>query len=456
MAESHGAPCSTLENFSMKKSLIALAALAATGAFAQSSVTLYGLADIAYGTKQITGNTGTTLQKQNGIMDGGLAGSRIGFRGTEDLGGGLAANIVIEQGISPTNGALFGVRTGTAGMQYDGYAASTGRFDQGTGGGYTQGTNRQTYVGLATKDMGEVRVGYQYTTLYEIATLSGFTMTSEGVIGGSQAHLHGQGAAGGTRANGISYLSPRMSGLQIGVQTGSAANRENTEWVSANTANGLTKDKAKRNSFKLDYESGPLKAAYGYTTFKFENSARAAASTNLTSVLNSGGTAVVNVLNVYGALTSFGASPNTGVSTYETKLNQLAASYDFGVAKIGGTYNKGTYKVTAATDPTFGTATSFTGMTKVGDYDFQSQRISGLYRLGAASLLAGFGTSKVEVGGATVMDLKETQYGVNYALSKRTTAYGYMGNWKNNGTAITSATSSYKAKSTIVGIAHSF
>jgi predicted porin len=39
----------------MKKSLIALAALAATGAFAQSSVTLYGLADIAYGAHKTTG-----------------------------------------------------------------------------------------------------------------------------------------------------------------------------------------------------------------------------------------------------------------------------------------------------------------------------------------------------------------------------------------------------------------
>ena len=49
-------------------------------------------------------------------MDGANAGSRIGFRGTEDLGGGMKAHFVTEQGISPTNGALFGVRSGAAGI----------------------------------------------------------------------------------------------------------------------------------------------------------------------------------------------------------------------------------------------------------------------------------------------------------------------------------------------------
>ena len=74
----------------MKKSLLALAVLAASGAaFAQSSVTLYGRVDL--GITKITG--------QSAVMaDGSSVGtsSRIGFRGVEDLGGGLKAGFLVE------------------------------------------------------------------------------------------------------------------------------------------------------------------------------------------------------------------------------------------------------------------------------------------------------------------------------------------------------------------------
>ena len=139
----------------MKKSLVALATLAATGAV-MAQATLYGRTDVGYGIKAMSNGGGGTTVKQTGVMDGGNAGSRIGFRGTEDLGGGMSASFVTEQGISPTNGALFGVRTATSGVQYDGFATSTNQFDTGTAGGYSQGTNRQTYVGIKG-GFGEVR-----------------------------------------------------------------------------------------------------------------------------------------------------------------------------------------------------------------------------------------------------------------------------------------------------------
>lgn len=81
----------------MKKSLIAIAVLTAVGAAsAQSSVNLYGVADVWIGK---TKNGDATLGS------GGLAQSRIGFKGTEDLGGGLKANFQLEQGISLDTGA---------------------------------------------------------------------------------------------------------------------------------------------------------------------------------------------------------------------------------------------------------------------------------------------------------------------------------------------------------------
>ena len=76
----------------MKKSLIALAVLAASGAaMAQSSVTLFGVADA--GVTFVDGARNWT-----GLTSGNQLTSRIGFRGTEDLGGGLKANFNLESG----------------------------------------------------------------------------------------------------------------------------------------------------------------------------------------------------------------------------------------------------------------------------------------------------------------------------------------------------------------------
>jgi predicted porin len=87
----------------MKKSLIALAALAtvATAAQAQSSVTIYGVMDLGYGS---ISNVGSDKQRVSGLQNGGLATSRLGFRGTEDLGGGLKAGFTLEAEILADTG----------------------------------------------------------------------------------------------------------------------------------------------------------------------------------------------------------------------------------------------------------------------------------------------------------------------------------------------------------------
>ncbi len=142
----------------MKKTLVAIAAFAATGAFAQSSVTIYGIADVAYATKTHTGAGGATLSKASGIGEGFNAGNRIGFRGTEDLGAGLRANFVIEQGINITNGQLFSSRAAAGGQQIDGVSAAGGAGNNMPSGAYSTATNRQAFVG-AQAGFGEVRVG---------------------------------------------------------------------------------------------------------------------------------------------------------------------------------------------------------------------------------------------------------------------------------------------------------
>ena len=81
----------------MKKSLIALAALAATGAFAQSSVSIDGTFDVGAQSINYKGNTVT------GVNGNGSATSQINFRGSEDLGGGMKANFRVETDWSTTS-----------------------------------------------------------------------------------------------------------------------------------------------------------------------------------------------------------------------------------------------------------------------------------------------------------------------------------------------------------------
>ncbi len=116
----------------MKKSLIALAVLAASGAaMAQSSVTIYGVADVViHKDKDVSTK----------MTSGGVSGSRLGFMGSEDLGGGLKAIFKLEQGIDLTSGAASGfnreatvglsggfgtVRLGRMSTVFDDYAGAT-------------------------------------------------------------------------------------------------------------------------------------------------------------------------------------------------------------------------------------------------------------------------------------------------------------------------------------------
>jgi predicted porin len=127
----------------MKKSLIALAVLAAAGtASAQSSVTLFGIADATV--QRLSNSGGASVTR---LTNSGYNSSRLGFRGTEDLGGGMSASFWLEATANTDDGS--GGVTGT-----NNQGASTG------GGGLT--FNRRSTVSLAG-GWGELRLGRDYT-----------------------------------------------------------------------------------------------------------------------------------------------------------------------------------------------------------------------------------------------------------------------------------------------------
>ena len=113
----------------MKKSFLALALMGAFSgaAFAQSSVTIYGIVDAGFQSL----DNGTAAGRFNKLQSGQQNGSRLGFKGTEDLGGGLKANFVLEQGLniddgSSAQGRTFGRRS-TVGLSGDFGSVDLGR-----------------------------------------------------------------------------------------------------------------------------------------------------------------------------------------------------------------------------------------------------------------------------------------------------------------------------------------
>lgn len=119
------------------RSLLTLAAVAATGAHAQTNVTIYGIIDAAVEQLSNVGTSGDSIKRMPGLT-GGISPSRLGFRGTEDLGDGLKAVFTLEQG--------FGVDSGSLNQ-----------------GGRAWG--RQAFVGLQGS-WGTVSLGRQYSMLY--------------------------------------------------------------------------------------------------------------------------------------------------------------------------------------------------------------------------------------------------------------------------------------------------
>src|SRR5471032_2776238 len=87
----------------MKKSLITIAVLGAmsSAAFAQSNVTIYGIVDAG-----IVSERGGAAGNVSKVTSGAASASRLGFKGTEDLGGGLSAVFKLESGVRIDDGSL--------------------------------------------------------------------------------------------------------------------------------------------------------------------------------------------------------------------------------------------------------------------------------------------------------------------------------------------------------------
>jgi predicted porin len=270
-----------LEKFEMKKSLIALAVLAASGAaMAQSSVTLYGIADVWFGSTSVDKGDGKGSLTQTKLDSGGVNGDRWGLKGSEDLGGGLKANFNMEGGFSIDSGA------------------------QGQGALF----GRQAWVGLSG-GFGALQLGRMTTAIYNVSGTSNAVLDSAlaplsnigrvNDAGNAQALV---GATGNTLRfnNTVSYSIPAMSGFNATIQYALGENKTNT--ASADSALGLN----------ATYAAGPVGVQFAYQVESCKSA---------------------------GSLT--GSAACTG-GTDDRKFTLLGAEYNFGAAVLKGSYGRAT------------------------------------------------------------------------------------------------------------------
>lgn len=256
----------------MKKTLIALAALAATGAFAQVSV--YGRLDVGYGATTNTVNGADT--KANGVQSHNSVSSMWGIQGSEDLGGGLKANFKLEQDVYPANG-------------------NVGASGAGAGATNAAQFNRTSLLGVSG-GFGSISLGRDYVPTFKLIGATDVNNLSRI----STVNLSNSTGVS-TTDNVVFYSTPVMSGFQVNV-----AYRNQDQSTTTDTYQKLT-------NLTATYTNGPLMVGVG--TGSTEAKAAGANNTSMT-------------------MTGFGAT--TISAAEKISSNVVAASYDFGSFKLAG------------------------------------------------------------------------------------------------------------------------
>lgn len=203
----------------MKKTLIALAVLAASGAaLAQSSVTLYGRADVGVGSEKVSGESSTKM------INGGLTTSRWGLRGTEDLGGGLKAHFKFEQRLDLSTGEVQS-------------PAFKGEASMGLMGGF-----------------GKLTLGRGYTVYDDARALAVSRSVFDSLFTPAGNGVFKSGGDYASRANSqIRYDLPEMAGVYGGLSYAFDQNAEADSTISA---------------LLVGYKNGPMNVALGYQNQK--------------------------------------------------------------------------------------------------------------------------------------------------------------------------------------------
>jgi predicted porin len=425
----------------MKKSLLAVAAIGAfaSAAQAQSSVTVYGILDVGYiGSNVRTSATATGVTKTTTSQFGQSAEqtSRMGFKGTEDLGNGTSAFFTAEFQLQPQDQTLSGNSTN---KDANGANAQSGGL-----------LNRQTFVGLKKNGIGQTAVGLQYTPIFNAgaATSPGQynNMLGDLVYAGSTtAGNNGGGAttAGFTSrtANTLSVQSDKFAGFSAGAMY-TLNNSNTTETVTPTATAAGTGGSTNASGWGLNAD---------YTFNKFYITGAYQALKQLTTATNAGTptatlTSATTVNGATGVWT--GAQPSSGIagSAINIQDNQAfaGATYDFGILKAyaqwvsrnaTSTINSGYYVKRSAE--------------QIGVRSFITPVVEAWASVGTGRYTA-YGTQQ------PTANFNGWQIGSNYLLSKRTNLYAIYGQQNFSNAATSTSTVSANANNYAIGVRHTF
>lgn len=218
---------------------MALAVLVASGvASAQSTVTLYGIADAWIGhEKTFDALAGTQGISQTRLGSGGIGESRFGFKGSEDLGGDLKVNFLLESGVS--------LNTGETGAYVNPF----------TGVESNVLFSRQAYIGFSA-GFGEVRMGKTFTAYDDISGASNAAFDS---ALSPQNNVWKSGNYSANPGSAVYYASPGLSGFS-GAASYSFGENKDTPAVGVSAG--------KIVGFHVKYEGGPVYAGLAYQAEK--------------------------------------------------------------------------------------------------------------------------------------------------------------------------------------------
>lgn len=305
----------------MKKSLIAIAALAAVGAAsAQSSVTLYGLADVYAGqskttnTQVVNGVNATTVTKDTGFKSGGLQGSRLGVKGVEDLGNGLKAVFNYEMGFDAINGN--GFAKGSNGLAF----------------------NRRAVVGLQG-GFGSVLLGTDYTPLYNLITATEADAQSTFDTGNLTT---GYGGGFTPRIAGVHYAG-NFSGVGVQASYGYAKRDVTVQPINGVSSTTGTKDQS--YALGLSYANGPFMIGAAGQQIKNTAYTPLTSTTGKTTEYGVGGSYDFGAAKLFANYLYSKKQPPTAVATY-TKADEanIGVLVPFGAASVVAEYGHNRYK----------------------------------------------------------------------------------------------------------------
>lgn len=339
----------------MKKSFIALAVLAASGvASAQSTVTLYGLVDAYVGTSRVKVSAPSLASmslRQSVVDSGGFNTSRFGLKGSEDLGGGLKANFVLESGFDASTGAannytnpfVIDPKTGQK-------AVSTSIF------------GRQSWVGLSG-GFGEVRLGKMWTPYDEVKGTGAAAFDAN--IFAPATGVWVSNSYQDRPGNAIYYATPNVSGFSAAAMHSLGENKT------------ATQSAGKIASANVQYVGGAVAVALAYQTEKEGGALSANPSIKFTQLNGSYDFGVAKLLAAYGHVKNGGDKANEYQIGVDVPVGQ-AVTVSGGVARS---------KITTA-----GGDVKSTGFGLAAKYDLSKRTF----------LYTGLQLSKNEVGAADV------------------------------------------------------